>query len=108
MSKVAAIDVAVRLQLGSDNKGSADYTKVMGTIAGATTGTQATAGTAGYGYDKNGIQLFLINVANRLKLDSPSLIFDWRGLDPSTCLESNLVVLIGQIECATEIPGTSS
>ena len=100
MSKVAAIDAAVRHQLSSDDQGVVDYRKVMGDGATDITGTLAT----GYGYDYDGIQHFLLNVANRLKRDTPALLFDWRSLDPSRCLKSNLVTMISQIESVTEIP----
>ena len=100
MSKLAAIDVAIRHQLDSDDKGMAHYSRIMGDAATDITGTSE----AGYGYDCDGIQRFLLNVANRLKCDTPALLFDWRSLDPSMCLQSNLITLISQIESVTEIP----
>ena len=85
MSRMAAIDVALRHQLISDGHPTGDYKKSFGTD---------------FKYDKNTIQLFLLNVANRLRLDEPSLRLDWRNLDTGRCLDANLVVMIGQIEAA--------
>ena len=91
MSKMAAIDVAVRLQLGSDGK-SADYTKLMGPSA---------ASAQGYNYDGNTLTMFLLNVANRLRLDTPPWIFSWQTLSTSNCLDEPLALLIAKIETAT-------
>jgi hypothetical protein len=91
MSKMAAIDVAVRLQLISENK-IIDYQQTLNTAA------------PGYNYDESGIQTFLLSVANRLKLDNPSLSFAWRSLDPAKCTTATLPLLEAMIEDATTTP----
>ena len=64
MSKAAAIDVAIRLQLIHDNHPPVDYDHWFK----ATDGAQR-----GYGYDKSKMLRFLCDVAARLRLDKPSL-----------------------------------
>jgi hypothetical protein len=92
MSKMAAIDVAVRHQLASEGK-EVTYQRVMGTNP-----------AGGYGYDRNGIQLFLLNVANRVTLDVPELQCRWNALDYDRCLEGTLALLIFHVASATSTP----
>lgn len=97
MSKMAAIDVAVRLQLSSEGK-SADYNVLMGPAAG---------GVSGYDYEGNTLTTFLLNVANRLRLDTPPWIFSWQTLTTSNCLADTLALLIAKIETTTTKPPTA-
>jgi len=92
MSKMAAIDVAVRHQLSRDGKAVMDYTRLMG-------GDAAT----GFQYEKNSLELFLIAIANRLRLDTPSYNFSWQELNAETWLTYQLAVLIAQIEAKTTV-----
>jgi hypothetical protein len=95
MSKLAAIDVAVRLQLAADQKGQADYTKTMG---GAAAPPGSPPGpTVGYAYDESKMQAFLLAVSNRLRLDTPAYSFAWDGIPIANCLSASLEVLIGRI-----------
>jgi hypothetical protein len=86
MSKMAAIDTAVRLQLASDSH-TLDYNQAMNALAPA--------------YDANGMQRFLIGVANRLRLDTPAYFFQWDSLDPAACLAQTPFDLLSQIEIKT-------
>ena len=88
MSKMAAIDVALRLQLGSDGKGQADYKRVMGPAPG-------------YGYDQSAMQSFLLAVANRLRLDTPPFSCSWQSLPLGDCQTASLDVLIGYLASVT-------
>ncbi len=91
MSKMAAIETAVRLQLVADGK--------------TVTYDQRFDGAApGYNYDAAGMTTFLLNVANRLKLDKPSLDFAWRKLTAAECLSITLPLLVSLIENATSDP----
>jgi hypothetical protein len=94
MSKMAAIDVAVRLQLASERH-ETNYGVVMGS---------ASAGGAGYGYSESTFATFLLNVANRLRLDTPPWIFSWQALTASNCLADTLALLIAKIETTTARP----
>jgi hypothetical protein len=89
MSKMAAIDIAVRLQLASDGKGQADYTRLMSGPA------------TSYQYDPSTMQSFLFAVSNRLKLDTPHFLCSWDTLAIGNCLTASLAVLIGYIERVT-------
>ncbi|QRM54780.1 hypothetical protein [Sinorhizobium sp. BG8] len=79
MSKFAAIDVAVRLQLAQDGKalGPRDA------IGGAATGYASPAE----------IEEFLLSVARRLRLDTPALRFDWGAIDAASIANSKLYVV---------------
>jgi hypothetical protein len=99
MSKIAAIDVAVRLQLASDGKSEpANYSTHMGPNK-TTPNKQA---VLGYDYSDAQLSTFLLNVANRLQLDTPSWHFSWQTLN--NCENDTLRLLIAKIETAT-IPG---
>ena len=94
MSLMAAIDTAVRLQLANDKPGSAlNYAAIMKT---ATTATPA-----GFGFDESSMLQFLEQVACRLKLDTPSLNYDWPRTDTQKGLNSSLALLVRLIACDT-------
>ena len=94
MSRFAAIDVAVRLQLLAD-KQTVDYKNLF-------KATQPAAGSApavpGYGYDKTTMRHFLLCVADRLKRDTPPHVFAWRTIDIDQCLDANHLMLVSLIE----------
>jgi hypothetical protein len=94
MSIMAAIDLAVRLQLLHDRPAhAADYDRAMGgaPIAG------------GHGFTETQIDAFLQRVAARLKLDTPSLNYDWARADSAKCLNANREVSIGLIARDTTV-----
>lgn len=94
MSVMAAIDTAVRLQLARDKPGVVlNYAEAMNAPAPGFNFTLLTMGA------------FLQDVAARLKLDTPSLTYDWNRSNTSECLQSTLAVLIGRI--AADIAFTS-
>jgi hypothetical protein len=100
MSKAAAIDIAVRLQLAADKNQARDLTGRLGS-------TPAAGGAAAIDalYDQNSVRGFLANVAFRLRADTPPLIFNWAALDPASCLSDNLWVLERAIaDNTTEMP----
>jgi hypothetical protein len=88
MSKMAAIDYAVCVQLRSDAN-NIDYAHVMW--------------IAPYSYNATSIQTFLINVAMRLKLDTPSLTFDWRAVNYDSCLDATVTTLEDHIAMVTTV-----
>lgn len=93
MSLFAAIDVAVRLQLARDASGVlTDYSKTMD---GAPPG--------GYGLTLVSMDAFLQQVANRLRLDTPSLQYDWARSNTEKCLRARLDVLVGLIASDTTL-----
>jgi hypothetical protein len=97
MSLLAAIDLAVRLQLLRDKPGNVhlgDYARVMG-------GDAAT----GFEFTEETINAFLQGVANRLKLDTPSSTYNWTRSDTRKCLLANRDVLIGLIASDTILTG---
>lgn len=98
MSKMATIDCAVRLQLASDNKRQPqDYKEVLGEAPAALPANPPHY----YGYNATTMPVFLINVANRLKLDSPSLTCAWTRLDVDKCLAATLLVFEAYIGAET-------
>jgi hypothetical protein len=86
MSKIAAIDSALRLQLGLDGK-QADYT--------------APLNGEPFNFDAHKLEKLLLNVAARLKADTPALTFDWTALDTARNRTTTLPMLIMQIEART-------
>lgn len=93
MSLFAAIDVAVRLQLARDVPAvPIDYSKAMDQ-----------APPAGYGLSLVSMDAFLQQVANRLRLDTPSLLYDWARSSTDKCLRARLDVLIGLIASDTTL-----
>jgi hypothetical protein len=86
MSKRAAIDTAVCLQLYSEGKVPQYRVAMTDTTLGGTAYTRAT------------MQSFLIGVANRLKLDVPSLSFAWKNVNLDDCLTATLLSLEDLIE----------
>jgi hypothetical protein len=85
MSKMAAIDYAVCTQLRDLNK-EINY-RAMNTV----------------NFDRNSLQTFLINVAMRLKLDTPSCTFNWNALNLETCLAATLTILESHIAMNTTV-----
>jgi hypothetical protein len=93
MSKWAAIDTAVRLQLAFDGK-EVSYEKQYGVRPGAFAGwVEMTT---------EEMSKFLLNVANRLKFDNPPLIFAWRRLEPDKIQGRKLAMIVSLIEDLTE------
>lgn len=88
MSKFAAIDVAVRLQMADDGA-TIDYNLVL-------------RAQVGHAYDDASMRTFLLNVANRLRLDQPPWDFAWNSLNVTDCLNSKLPMLISLIESQTK------
>ena len=87
MSKMAAIDYAVRLQVLEDgNAHVANYQEVMGPNPGGMVGVF-------FNYTAPGLAIFLYNVSNRLKLDVPSLNFAWSNLNVQQVLTMNVRAL---------------
>jgi hypothetical protein len=89
MSRFAAIDVAIRLQLLSEAK-TIDYGFLF-----KNTGTTP---ASGYNYDKTSMRRFLLAVADRLKRDDPPLNFAWRMVDIDQCLDADHLMLVSLIE----------
>ncbi len=101
MSTLAAIDLAVLLELVSQRKPDYDdYKRVMGDDSGA--GADA---IPGYHYDKPGVEAFLQRIAMRLRCDTPPLNFDWVAVEPERCLTANRETLINLIARATRPEG---
>jgi hypothetical protein len=100
MSLMAAIDLAVRLQLLRDKPGHAhlgNYAWLMGGVA-----------ASGFEFNDETINAFLQGVANRLKLDTPSLTYNWTRSDTRKCLLANRDVLIGLIASDTVLTSGGS
>lgn len=93
MSLMAAIDTAVRLQLARDGKrtGPIDYAWTLEPVAAS--GANAALG----GYDEDGMRMFLEQVSARLRIDVPSLRYDWSGADPATFRKMSILSLISVI-----------
>jgi hypothetical protein len=87
MSKMAAVDAAVRLQMANDTK-NVDYGAKMST---------------GYTTDDE-MQRFLLGVANRLKLDTPSCQFDWSTVDVAKARDTTRLIIQSLIEERTKGP----
>jgi len=89
MSLIAAVDTAVRLQLAQTKPSEAQtYSKKMGTAPG-------------FGFDLAGMMDFLEQVANRLRIDTPPLKYDWARSDPQKFLDNNLAMLVRLIAADT-------
>jgi hypothetical protein len=84
MSKMAAVDTAVRQQIASDRK-NINYNDLMNVAA-----------PAGYA-DDGEFGRFLLGVANRLKVDTPSYLFDWSGLPLDTTRNRELLFVISLV-----------
>jgi hypothetical protein len=95
MSKWAAIDTAVRLQLALDGR-EVSYSKNYGEIPNGGNAGEWVVLTA----DQKG--KFLLDVANRLKFDKPPLIFAWRRLEPEKIQGNKLAMIVSLIEDLTE------
>jgi hypothetical protein len=81
MSRIAAIDTAVRWQLASDNV-VLQPQQILNTQ---------------YNTDEK-IERFLLGVSNRLRLDTPPLQFDWSTLDAARVGPKTLLVVMNLIE----------
>lgn len=103
MSLMAAVDIAVRLQIVRDTRiGVLDYTLFMaGTPATPATGTTAAVPATGYGYNAESMLQLLEQVSTRLRIDEPSLRFDWARADVTKCLQGSLLTLVGLIASDT-------
>src|SRR6476619_5423681 len=98
MSMMAAINVAVSLQLARDKPDvAADFRRIMGGDA-----------ANGYQYTETTIDAFLQSVSNRLKIYSPSLAYDWTRSDTVKCLLADREVLIGLIASNVAIVSEAS
>lgn len=89
MSRFAAIDVAIRLQLLAEGK-EVNYRYKFKDAPGPPPG--------GYSYDKTTMRRFLLAVAERLKRDEPPLSFAWRMVDIDQCLDADHLMLVCTIE----------
>jgi hypothetical protein len=83
MSKMAAVDAAVRLQIASDTK-TVSYAQAMNVATGY--------------QNEEAVERFLLGVANRLKLDTPSFLFEWATLDAARVMTKTLLVVLSLIE----------
>jgi len=95
MSKWAAIDTAVRLQLALDGK-EVSYTKSYGPPP------QGANQNDWVVFQQQETRKFLLDVANRLKCDEPSRAFAWRKVDPDKIFGNKLAMMITIIEDVTE------
>lgn len=93
MSKIAATDVAVRLQLAADGH-SPDYASAFG--------------PGGFGYTDQNFEVFLINVANRMRLDTPELVLDWRSVDIARALRMSVAVFLSYVDAFVSLRETQS
>jgi hypothetical protein len=91
MSRFAAIDIAVRLQLLADNN-TINYANLF------KANQPGPPVIPGYGYDKTTMRRFLLSVADRLKRDTPPVVFAWRMIDIDQCLDANHLMLVSLIE----------
>jgi hypothetical protein len=89
MSKMAAVDTAVRLQMASDGK-DVPYASKMNVGTGYPTSQE--------------VEKFLLGVGIRLKLDTPSLVFDWSSMDASKAMDQTRQYLQSLIEERTKNP----
>jgi hypothetical protein len=99
MSKMAAIDVAVRMQLAADNR-LIEYNRTMNTMRSPGAGHGDPPVNAPY--NDATLRTFLLNVANLLRLDKPPRTFKWRGPETAECLAANLPTLLRMIESETD------
>jgi len=91
MSKLAAVHTAVQLQLAADGK-KVSYNDAI---------NKANDGYA----DAEAIQRFLLGVANRLRLDTPSLRFDWSSVDTTALENRTVLIVISFIDEKTNVAG---
>jgi hypothetical protein len=90
MSKMAAIDAAVRLQIASDGK-TIPYASALNVAA------------TGYATSAE-VEKFLLGVAIRLKLDTPPLMFEWASLDSEKTMSKTRLLVQSLIEEKTKEP----
>jgi hypothetical protein len=74
MSKMAAVHTAISLQLATDGKNDVGMKETLAAV------TPAPA------YDANSLPLFLAKVAFRLRIDTPSLVFNWQAVNATQAL----------------------
>jgi hypothetical protein len=99
VSMIAAIDVAVRLQLLSDGVALYnDYSRVMGPNIGPPAADPA---IPGLGFDETRLKIFLSKVARRLKFDTPPLNYEWTTTSTANCLTADRETMIEIIAAAT-------
>jgi hypothetical protein len=95
MSMMAAVDLAITLQLVADGKTDyKDYKRIVGAPVAAA-GTAAAI--AGHDYNETTVTVFLQMIAMRLNSDKPPLNFDWVSTDAKSCLSANRETLINRI-----------
>lgn len=103
MSVMAAIDLAITLQLVADGKVEyQNYKLIMGAPVPAAPPAPA---IAGHGYDATTLSTFLQRVAMQLKCDTPALNFDWVAFNTQTGVNANRETLIGMIARLTQEDG---
>lgn len=90
MSLMAAVDVAVRLELVDHGTVPFDYKNRMNAAA-----------PGGYGHDASTMLDLLQRIAFRLRLDTPALKFDWPRADVSKCLGAKVSTLVALIAADT-------
>jgi hypothetical protein len=95
MSMMAAIDLAITLQLVADGK--TDYQNYKWIMGAPVAAAQNVAAIAGYGYDETTMAVFLQMIAMRLNSDKPPLNFDWVSTDAKSCLSGSRETLINRI-----------
>ena len=95
MSKFAAVDTAVRLQLALDGR-AVDYGKRYGQVP------QGGIATDWVVVPEEDMAKFLLAVATRLKGDTPPLIFAWRKLEPGKIFGNRLAMIVSMIEDLTD------
>ena len=87
MSMMAAIDLAVLLQLVQDKP---DHCQEYGRLMGGTAAN-------GLQFDEPGMETFLQKVSRRLKFDTPVVMYDWTKTNAAKCLRVNRDGLIDLI-----------
>jgi hypothetical protein len=99
MSKMAAIHIAVCQRLAQGNYlGHVRFTDRMGMAPAQNPPADVTF----FRYNLTTMMIFLLDVANCLKADSPSLTFDWSKLDASKCVEMDIRTLEAIIATVTQ------
>jgi hypothetical protein len=102
MSVMAAVDLAITLQLVADRKPDyQNYKRIMGASVAAVAG--GADAIEGHGYDETTMTVFLQMIAMRLSSDKPLLNFDWVSTDAETCLRASRETLIGRIARNTKL-----
>src|SRR5882724_13658029 len=100
MSVMAAIDLAIRLQMLRDKP--AHYAQLRRIMGGDATLAENAGG--GHGFTDSEMDKFLQGVALSLKSDTPPLTYDWTMTDVARCLNADWTLLIGLVARHTEVP----